>query len=80
MPQDCLVVLVPCYMDVVQVKWPNCPTGEFNHSKGKEGYLTLAFQCITDFNRKVLAIYEPQFGSRNDKDIVKYNVNVWAIR
>ena len=67
-------------MDVVHVKWANCPTGDLNRAKGKEGYPTLAFQCITDFNRRVLAIYGPQFGSRNDKDIVKHDNNVRAIR
>ncbi len=67
-------------MDVVYVKWSNRPMGDYNHSKGKEGYQTLAFQCITDFNRRILAIYGPQFGRCNDKDIVKHDVNVWAIR
>jgi hypothetical protein len=51
------------------VKWSNCPTGDHNRAKGKEGYPTLGFQCITDFNRRVMAIYGPQFGSRNDKDM-----------
>ncbi len=67
-------------MDVVHVKWSHCPTGNHNHAKGKEGYPTLGFQCITDFNWRVMAIYGPQFGSRNDKDIVKNNDNVRAIR
>jgi hypothetical protein len=67
-------------MDVVHVKWSYCLTGDYNHSKGKEGYPTLAFQCITDFNRRVWAIYGPQFGSHNDKDIVKHNDNICAIR
>ena len=67
-------------MDVVHVKWSHCPTGNHNCAKGKEGYPTLGFQCITDFNRRVMAIYRPQFGSRNDKDIVKHNDNVRAIR
>ena len=62
------------------MKWSNCPTGDHNRAKGKEGYPTLGFQCITDFNRRVMAIYGPQFGSRNDKDIVKHDVNVRAIR
>ena len=43
-------------MDVVHVKWANCPTGDHNHANGKEGYPTLAFQCLTDFNCRVLAI------------------------
>ena len=59
-------------MDVVHVKWSNCPTGDHNHAKGNEGYPTLGFQCITDFNRRVMVIYGPQFGSQNDKDIGKH--------
>jgi hypothetical protein len=67
-------------MDLVHVKWASCPTGDHNRAKGKEGYPTLAFQCLTDFNQRVMAIYGPQFGSRNDKDIVKHDDNVRAIR
>ncbi len=67
-------------MDVVHVKWSHCPTGNHNHAKGKEGYPTLGFQCITDFNWRVMVIYGPQLGSRNDKDIVKHDDNVRAIR
>ncbi len=48
-------------MDVVHVKWLNCPTVDYDHLKGKEGYPTVAFQCITDFNPRVWAIYGPQF-------------------
>jgi hypothetical protein len=62
------------------VKCSNCPTGYHNRVKGKEGYPTLGFQCITDFNRRVMAIYGTHFGSRNDKDIVKHDDNVCAIR
>ncbi len=67
-------------MDVVHVKWAKCPTGNHNRAQRKEGYPILAFQCPTDFNRRVVAIYGPQFGSRNDKDIVKHNDNVCDIR
>jgi hypothetical protein len=38
-------------MDVVHVKWSSSPAGDANRAKGKEGYPTLAFQSITDFNR-----------------------------
>ena len=44
-------------MGVVHVKWSNCPSGYSNHAKGKEGYPTLAFQCLTDFNRCILGIW-----------------------
>ena len=62
--------------DVVHIKWGCCPTGDINRAKGKEGYPTFAYQCITDFNRRIIGIYGPTFGSRNDKDIVKTNPNV----
>jgi len=58
-------------MNVVHVKWYSCPTGNHNRTKGKGGNPSLAFQCITDFNRRILAVYGPQFGTRNDKDIVR---------
>jgi hypothetical protein len=49
-------------------------------AKGKEGYTTLGFQCITDYNRRILAIYGPQFGAVNDKQIVKTDMNVRFVR
>ncbi len=58
-------------IDVVHVKWANCPAGDFNRAKVKETFPSLGFECITDFNRRVLSIYGPHFGSRNDMDIVK---------
>jgi hypothetical protein len=67
-------------MDIVHVKWANCPTGDYNHAMGKEGFPSLAFECITDYNLKVLGVYGPLFRSRNDKDIVKTDVNVNAIQ
>ncbi len=41
-------------IDVVHVKWANCPAGDFNRAKGKETFPSPGFQCITDFNRRVL--------------------------
>ena len=67
-------------VDVVQVKWSNCPAGDFNHTKGKEIFPFLGFQCITDYNRRILSIYGPHFGSRNDMDIVKTDVHVHAMK
>jgi hypothetical protein len=48
------------------------------HHKG--GYPILAFQCVTDFNRRILAVYGPQFGTRNDKEIVKDDPNVHYVQ
>jgi hypothetical protein len=58
-------------MDVFHVKWSNCPAGDHNRAKGKEGYPTLGFQCITDFNRRILAVYGPQFGAVNKSRSLK---------
>ena len=63
-------------VDVVHIKWGCCPTGDINRAKGKEGYPTFAYQCITNFNRQIIGIYGPTFGSHNDKDIVKTDPNV----
>ncbi len=65
---------------MVHVKWSSCPTGNHNRAKGKTGYPSLGFQCITDFNRRVCAVYGPQFGTRNDKEIVKDNHNFHYVR
>ena len=67
-------------MDVVHVRWANCPAGDFNRCKGKESYPSLAFQCISDNERRIIGVFGPQHGTRNDKTIVKYDVNVRAIR
>jgi len=67
-------------IDVVHVKWANCPAGDFNRAKGKETFPSLGFECITDFNRRVLSIYGPHFGSRNDMDIVKTDEYVDMLR
>jgi hypothetical protein len=66
-------------MDVVHIKWSNCPAGNYNRAKGKEGYPTMAFQCINDYNCRILAVYGPQFGTPNDKEVVKLDPNVKKI-
>jgi hypothetical protein len=66
-------------MDVVHIKWSTCPAGNYNHAKDKEGYPTLGFQCIIDYNQRVIAIYGPKFCTRNKKDIVKHDPNVMEI-
>jgi hypothetical protein len=64
-------------MDVVHVRWLQCPTGDLNRAKGKESFPTLAFECVTDFNRQIIGVYGPHFGSRNDKEIVKSDPTVY---
>jgi hypothetical protein len=41
----------------------------------KNLYPPLAFECITDFDCHILGVCGPQFGSNNDKHIVKINEN-----
>jgi hypothetical protein len=66
-------------IDVVHVKWLNCPAGDHN-PKVKEGYPSLGFQCILDFNRRILGVFGPQFRNSNDKQIVKTDSNVRFVR
>ena len=66
-------------IDVVHVRWSNCPAGDYNRAKGKESYPSLGFECVTDFNRRIMSIYGPHFGSRNDMDIVKTDKSVAAM-
>jgi hypothetical protein len=66
-------------VDVVHVKWAKCPAGDYNRSKGKESYPSIAFECITDYDRRILGVCGPQFGSNNDKHIVKVDENIRVI-
>ena len=66
--------------DVVHVKWGRAPAGDFNRCKGKESYPSIAFQCISNFDRRILGVSRAQYGTRNDKSIVKRDHNVYKIR
>jgi hypothetical protein len=67
-------------IDVVHLKWSNCPAGDKNRSKGKEGYPTVALEVVSGFDRQILGISSIQFGTRNDKHIVKIDETVKNIR
>jgi hypothetical protein len=58
-------------MDVVHVQGSQCPLDDFNRAKGKESYPSLAFECMTDYNWRIMGVYGPVFGLQNDKEIVK---------
>ncbi len=66
--------------DVVHVKWSCAPSGDFNRCKGKESYPTIAFQCVSNFERRIQGVSRAQYGTRNDKSIVKRDHNVHAVR
>ena len=65
--------------DVVHVKWSRAPAGDFNRCKGKESYPTIAFQCVSNFERRILGVSRAQYGTRNDKSIVRRDHNVHAV-
>jgi hypothetical protein len=67
-------------IDVVHIKWSSCTTGDCNRAKGKEGYTTLGFQVITNFNQRILGVYGPQFRTANNNQNVKTDSNKKTIR
>jgi len=46
-------------MDVVHVRWSQCPTGDMNRAKEKETFPSLTFESVTDFNRHLMGVYGP---------------------
>ncbi len=52
--------------DVVHIKWARAQAG--------------AFQCISNFDRCILGVSRAQYGTRNDKSIVKRDHNDYKIR
>ena len=58
-------------IDLVHVKWGNFSKGDFNREKVKESYPTQAYKVVTGFDREIFAVNKGQFGTRNDKHIVK---------
>ena len=67
-------------IDVVHLKWSNCPAEDVNRATGKEGYPSLAFEVVTGFDRQILGVSCAHFGTRNDKQIVRTNETVRQIR
>eukprot|EP00956_Cyclotella_meneghiniana_P005219 scaffold6502_cov38-Cyclotella_meneghiniana.AAC.6 len=67
-------------IDVVHCKWSNCPAGDAVKATGKEGFPSLAFECVTDNRRRVLGVAPVQFGARNDQHIVRLDPTVKSIR
>ena len=67
-------------IDVVHCRWSQCPAGDYVKAKGKEDYASIAFECISDQQRRVLGVSPAQFGSRNDKHIVRLDDTVTSLR
>ena len=67
-------------IDVVHVKWSNCPAEDVNRAKGKEGFPSLAFEVVTGFDRQILGVSIAHFGTRNDKQIVRSDETIKLLR
>eukprot|EP00956_Cyclotella_meneghiniana_P025798 scaffold54583_cov64-Cyclotella_meneghiniana.AAC.1 len=67
-------------IDVVHLKWSNCPAGDRNRCTGKEKFPTLAFECISDNKRRILGVSSIQYGTRNDQHIVKLDETVSKLK
>ena len=61
------------------MKWSACLAGDINRAKEIEGYPTVAFEVVSDFDRRILAISSVQFRSRNNKHIVKLDKAIATI-
>ena len=78
--EELVKVIEPCkrsylpgcreYVDVMHVKWGQCPADNVNQCIGKEGYSSLAFEVIKSFNQQILGVLQAHFGTHNDKHII----------
>ena len=54
-------------MDCTHVHWGRCPPNLKWQCIGKEGYPTIAFQCVVDRTRRILHVGDAFFGGTKDK-------------
>lgn len=67
-------------MDVSHIRWDRCPASLRRLHVGKEGFPTLAYQVIISHLGRVLACKAGDYGSLNDKAIVRFDGNVQKLR
>ena len=67
-------------VDVVHVKWGNCPVEDVNQAKGKEGFPSPAFKVVTGFDCQVLGVSIAHFGTQNDKQIVRSDETITLLK
>ena len=66
--------------DCVHIKWDRCPVGLTNVCKGKEGYPSLVYSCTVDHHRRILGVTRSNYGTRNDKTIVRLDNYITDVR
>ena len=64
----------------MHIKWSNCPAGDVNRAKGKEGYPSIAFEVVTGYDRQILGVSSAHFGTRNNKQIVRTDDTINLVR
>jgi hypothetical protein len=67
-------------IDVVHLKWSNCPAGDYNRSLGKEGFPVLAFEAVTGHECNIFGTSLVQFGTQNKQHFVKLDLTVSKIK
>ena len=65
--------------DCVHLKWDRCPIGITNLCEGKEGYPSLSYSCTVDHHRRILGVTRSNYGTRNDKTIVRLDTNIMDV-
>ena len=66
--------------DVVHIWWDKCPTYLQNLFTGKEGFPTIAFQVHCLHNGWISWVCPGQYGSMNDKTVIRFDDYVSLIR
>jgi len=51
--------------DVVHIAWDRCPAESTSNYTGKEGFVTIAFQCTVDHCTRIMHVVAAQPGARN---------------
>ena len=66
--------------DCVHLKWDRCPVSLTNLCKGKEGYPTVVYSCVVDHNRRILSVSASNYGTRNDKTLVRLDDYIMDVK
>ena len=67
-------------MDAVHLGWEKCPHSQVGLHVGKEGFPTIAFNCVSDHNGRVIHVTSGHPGARNDKTIVRHDNFIMTLR
>ena len=67
-------------VDCVHIRWDKCPFSQRSSCHGKEGFPTLAFECVVGHNKKIYSATKSHPGARNDKMIVKFDAHVQSVK